>query len=58
MVCGCVFAFETQARVCLATDENCGVGGNFPATPNVDPNDTACENEGYVSNAKCLDGYF
>ncbi len=58
LVCGCVFAFETQARVCFATDENCGVGGNFPATPLVDPNDTACENEGYVSGAKCLDGYF
>ena len=58
MVCGCVFAFETQARVCFATDENCGVGGNFPATSPVDPNEETCKNEGYVSGAKCLDGYF
>ena len=59
LVCGCVFAFETQARVCFATDENCGVGGNFPAKSDVDPNEEACKKEGYASNetTSCLDGY-
>ncbi|MCI5544072.1 MAG: hypothetical protein MR368_01195, partial [Azospirillum sp.] len=58
VLCGALFCADSQARVCFATDENCGSGGNFPATPLVDPNDTACENEGYVSGATCLDGYF
>ena len=58
VLCGALFCTDSQARVCFATDKNCGSGGNFPATPLVDPNDTACENEGYVSGATCLDGYF
>ena len=24
LVCGCIFGFEAQARVCFAADENCG----------------------------------
>ena len=58
VLCGALFCTDSQARVCFATDENCGSGGNFPAIPDIDPNNTACENEGYVSGATCLDGYF
>ena len=58
LVCGCIFAFETQARVCFATDENCGSGGNFPAKSDVDPNDEACKQEGYEKDKVCEKGYF
>ena len=52
LVCGCIFAFETQARVCFATDENCGSGGNF-ATIDKEGIKKKCTDEGYILASDC-----
>ena len=51
LVCGCIFAFETQARVCFATDENCGSGGNFPKLDDTALLDDSCTSEGYTETS-------
>ena len=53
LVCGCIFAFEAQARVCFATDENCGSGGNF-GNYDPEPLNNACIQDGY--NCDSLSG--
>lgn len=50
MVCGCMFASQANARVCFATDPECGAGGNFG---NIDPDymSNLCIDAGYASIA-------
>ena len=51
LVCGCIFAFEAQARVCFATDENCGSGGNFANMDDTALLDDSCTSEGYTETS-------
>ena len=50
VACGCLFASQTEARVCFATDPDCGSGGNFSE---IDPKymSDRCLENGYTSIA-------
>ena len=52
LVCGCIFAFESQARVCFAADGNCGSGGNFAAVDE-DAIIKKCTDKGYILAKDC-----
>ena len=50
LVCGCIFAFEAQARVCFATDGSCGGAVDFPEqTPDVVKEQ--CAQDGYTESS-------
>lgn len=45
--CGCLFASQAEARVCFATDPDCGAGGNFGNMGDLKQYDDACKENGY-----------
>lgn len=47
IACGCLFASQADARVCFATDPDCGSGGNFGNMDDLKDNDCACIAAGY-----------
>lgn len=57
IACGCLFASHADARVCFATDPDCGSGGNFGNMDGLNDTDCACIAAGYncpnTSAVKC-----
>ena len=47
VACGCLFASQAEARVCFATDPDCGAGGNFGNMNDLKQYDDACNEAGY-----------
>lgn len=47
VACGCLFASQADARVCFATDPDCGSGGNFGNMDDLKKYDDTCNINGY-----------
>lgn len=47
VACGCLFASQADARVCFATDPDCGSGGNFGNMDDLKKYDETCQLNGY-----------
>ena len=58
LLCGAFFCTDSSARVCFATDPDCGSGGNFGNMDELKQNDCACIAMGYncpnTSLSSCL----
>ena len=53
LLCGALFCTDSQARVCFATDPDCGNGGNFGNMDDLKQYDDACKNYGYTYENSC-----
>ena len=49
--CTSLFASQANARVCFATDPECGSGGNFGNMDNMEQLDNACFENGYTQTS-------
>lgn len=47
IACGCLLASQAEARVCFATDPDCGSGGNFGNMDDLKKYDDTCKINGY-----------
>ena len=53
LLCGAFLCTDSQARVCFATDPDCGNGGNFGNMDDLKQYDDACKRYGYTYENSC-----
>ena len=53
ILCGVFWYTDSQAKVCFATDSDCGAGVSFTEVTGADQNENACKNEGYTTENTC-----